>query len=213
MGGRIDIAQRGWQNVKHDHDHDHLVTKVRCMDLPDSDRGDFSCRLAIDSSSLFICYLLGYAEIISFWDKTYFFDMLKFLAWSKHGVLGYNFVVVLNVLVDIPVMNVLNTLRPRQNGRHFPDDNFKWIFLNKKVWIVINISLKSVPRGPMNNIPTLVQLMAWCRPGAKPLSEQMMVRLLTHICVTWPQWVKMTGTMMYCVFVLRFMLWFDSVST
>ena len=31
--------------------HDHLVTKVRCMDLPDSDRGDFSCRHAVDSSS------------------------------------------------------------------------------------------------------------------------------------------------------------------
>ena len=32
--------------------------------------------------------------------------------------------------------------------------------------------------------------MAWCRPGDKPLSESMMVRLLTHICVTRPQWVK-----------------------
>ena len=33
-------------------DLDHLVTKVRCEDLPDSDRGDFSCRRAVDSSSL-----------------------------------------------------------------------------------------------------------------------------------------------------------------
>ena len=33
-------------------DLDHLVTKVRCKDLPDSDRGDFRCRRAIDSSSL-----------------------------------------------------------------------------------------------------------------------------------------------------------------
>ena len=32
--------------------------------------------------------------------------------------------------------------------------------------------------------------MAWCRPGNKPLSEPMMVNLPTHICVTWPQWVK-----------------------
>ena len=31
-------------------DLDHLVTKVRCKDLPDSDRGDFSCRRAVDSS-------------------------------------------------------------------------------------------------------------------------------------------------------------------
>ena len=84
----------------------------------------------------------------------------------------------------------LNTLRPRQNGRHFPDDIFKWIFLNENVWISINISLKFVPRGPINNIPKLVQIMAWRRPGDKPLSEPMVVSLLTHICVTRPQWVK-----------------------
>ena len=41
----------------------------------------------------------------------------------------------------------LNTLRPRQNGRHFPDDIFKWIFLNQNVWISINILLKFLPRG------------------------------------------------------------------
>ena len=43
----------------------------------------------------------------------------------------------------------------------------------------------------VNNIPALVQIMAWHRPGDKPLSEPMMVRLPTHICVTRPQWVKM----------------------
>ena len=84
----------------------------------------------------------------------------------------------------------LNTLRPRQNGRHFPDDIFKWISLNENIWISINISLKLVPRGPINNIPTLVQVMAWRRPGDKPLTEPIVVRLLTHICVTRPQSVK-----------------------
>ena len=86
--------------------------------------------------------------------------------------------------------SAINTLRPRQNGWHFPDDIFKWIFLNENVWISISISLKFVPRGPINNIPTLVQVMAWRRPGDKPLSEPMMVRLPTHICITRPQWVK-----------------------
>ena len=32
--------------------------------------------------------------------------------------------------------------------------------------------------------------MAWCRPSDKPLSEPMMASLLTHICVTRPQWVN-----------------------
>ena len=78
----------------------------------------------------------------------------------------------------------VNTLRPGQNGRHFPDDIFKWIFLNENVWILINISLKFVPKGPINNIPTLVRVMAWRRPGNKPSSEPMMIRLLTHTYVS-----------------------------
>ena len=84
----------------------------------------------------------------------------------------------------------LNTLRPRPNDRLFPDDIFKWVFLNKNVWISIEISLKFVPKGPINDIPSLVQIMAWRRSGDKPLSEPMMVRLPTHVCVTRPQWVK-----------------------
>ena len=46
---------------------------------------------------------------------------------------------------------------------------------------------------PINNISALVQIMAWRRPGDKPLSEPMMVSLLTHICVTRPQWVNTLG--------------------
>ena len=84
----------------------------------------------------------------------------------------------------------VNTLRPRENGRQFTDDIFKCIFLYENVWIPIWISLKFVPKGPINNIPALVQIMAWGRPGDKPLSEPMMVRLPTHICVTRPQWVN-----------------------
>ena len=86
------------------------------------------------------------------------------------------------------------TLRPRQNGRHFADDIFKCIFLNENVWIPVRISLKYVPEGPFNNILALVQIMAWCWSGDKPLSEPMVVGLPTHICVTRPQWVKNTGT-------------------
>ena len=84
----------------------------------------------------------------------------------------------------------VNTLRPRQNGRHFPDNILKWIFFCENVWIKVEISLKFVPKGHINNIPALVQIIAWRRPGNKPLSEPMMVSLLTHICVTQPEWVN-----------------------
>ena len=88
------------------------------------------------------------------------------------------------------ITQTVNTLRPRQNGRHLADDIFNCIFVNENIWIPIKISVKFVPKGPIYNIPALVQIMAWRRPGDKPLSEPMMVNLPTHICVTRPQWVK-----------------------
>ena len=54
-----------------------------------------------------------------------------------------------------------NTLRPRQNGCRFADDTFKRIFLNENVRISIEISLKFVPKGPINNNQALVQIMAY----------------------------------------------------
>ena len=54
----------------------------------------------------------------------------------------------------------------------------------------MKLSLNFVPDGPINYIPALFQIMAWHRPGDKPLSETMMVSLLTQIYVTRPQWVE-----------------------
>ena len=122
------------------------------------------------------------------------------------------FILGLNVLTDIcdtlPMMDLkscsatycrmpcayahfpINSLRPRQNGRNIADDIFKRIFLNENVRIFIWILLKFVPKGPINNIPASIRIMAWRRPGDKPLFEPMMVRLTMHICVTRPQWVN-----------------------
>ena len=64
-------------------------------------------------------------------------------------------------------------------------------YLEWKLWTSLKISLKFVPMVRINNIPALVQIMAWRLPGAKLFYEPMMVSLLTHICVTRPQWVKL----------------------
>ena len=85
---------------------------------------------------------------------------------------------------------IINTLRQRQNGLHFADDIFQHIFLHENVWISLKISQNFVPKVSTNNIPALVQIMAWRRPGDKPLSQPIMVGLLTHICVIRPQWVN-----------------------
>ena len=91
---------------------------------------------------------------------------------------------------NLPSCNVhYMTLRPRQNGRHYADDIFKCIFLNESVWIPIKISLKFVPKVPINNIPALVQIMAWHRPG---------VYLYTNT-----RWGSRWGTWMSCFFVTK----------
>ena len=54
------------------------------------------------------------------------------------------------------------------------DDTFKYIFFDENDRILIRISLKFVPRSPVDNKPALVQVMAWRRTGDKPLLELMM---------------------------------------
>ena len=87
-------------------------------------------------------------------------------------------------LVTVLQIFCINTLGLRQDGRHFAEDIFKCIFLNENIWISIKISLKFVAKVWVNNIPVLVQIMAWRLPSDKPLSEAMVVSFLTHICVT-----------------------------
>ena len=53
------------------------------------------------------------------------------------------------------------------------DDIVKSIF-NESVWIPIPISLKFVPKGPIDYNSALVQVVAWHRAGEKPLPESML---------------------------------------
>ena len=73
-------------------------------------------------------------------------------------------------------ISTVNTLRPRQDGRYFADDVLKCIFLNEHVWIRLKIPLKFVPRGPINNIPALVQI------GLAPTRRQAIIWTNVGIC-------------------------------
>ena len=69
-----------------------------------------------------------------------------------------------------------NSSYPGQNGCYFTDDTFKSIFMNENFCILIRISLKLVPKVPINNNPTLVQIMAWRPIGDKSLFEPLLIR-------------------------------------
>ena len=58
---------------------------------------------------------------------------------------------------------MVNSFRPRQNKHSFADNRFKCIFLKENVLIsILKKSQKFIPKGPINNIPVVVQLM-FCR--------------------------------------------------
>ena len=74
-------------------------------------------------------------------------------------------------IVIICANGPVNTLRPRQNNRHFADI-FKLIFVDENVCILIPLTF--VSNGPVNNMPTLIHVMAWRRTCDKLLAEPMM---------------------------------------
>ena len=151
-----------------------------------------------DWSSLYQVMAFLSASRLSMTWTTAKLSMIKVL-WTRSQILVW--LNILNHTIPLKILlskwlkcfiwhERVNTLRPRQNGHYFADDIFKGILLNENVLISIKISLKFILKGPINNIAALVQVMAWRRPGDKPLSEPMMVSLLMHICVTRSQWVK-----------------------
>ena len=81
---------------------------------------------------------------------------------------------LLNLILDVSGWYQL--ISPAQNGRRLEDGISKCIFMNKKFCILIKISLKFVPKGPTDNNPALVWIMALCRIGEKTFSEPMLTQ-------------------------------------
>ena len=81
-----------------------------------------------------------------------------------------------HVFVMQHLVHFFNSSAPRTDkmAAILADGRFKYIFLNENDSIPIRISLKFVPRSPIDYKPALVQLMAWRRKGDKPLPESML---------------------------------------
>ena len=58
----------------------------------------------------------------------------------------------------------------------FADDIFNCIYAMKMKKVPIQVSLKYVPRSPIDNEAALIQVMARRRIGDKPLSEPMLTQ-------------------------------------
>ena len=73
------------------------------------------------------------------------------------------------------------------------DDIFKSIF-NESVWISITISLKFIPNGPIEYKSALVQVVAWHRPGEKPLITRINADPIHRRIYTAPGETRITKT-------------------
>ena len=131
-------------------------------------------------------------------------DLLQIMACHRTGhrhgyiyLMQYLHCIIVHICVTR--LRWVDSLRPRRNRRHFSDDIFKCIFLNGNIWISIKMSLKLVPKSPIKIIPALVQIMAWCWPGDKPLSEPMVVRSLKHMRHAGDEWVEKKTRMYFTV--------------
>ena len=61
------------------------------------------------------------------------------------------------------LMSFINRLRQILNCHSFADEIIKFITWYENQDILIQMSQKIVIKGPINNKPVLVQMMAWCQ--------------------------------------------------
>ena len=72
----------------------------------------------------------------------------------------------------------------------FADGIFKCIVVNEKFYILLKISLKFIPKGPIDNNPALVQVMVCAEQATSHYLNQWWPSSLMHICGTRGRWVK-----------------------
>ena len=153
----------------------NLLTKVN----PCLFRVNMTCYFCYDSLMWLIvkCISLKYQIVIKI-NFQYIIVAIKVGRWYRNAQcvsLHCMYVHGFQLSSERVMTDLINTLRPIQNGRHFADNIFKSIFLNENLWILNEISLKYVPCGLIDKMAALVQIMAWHRTGDKPLSEAILI--------------------------------------
>ena len=118
------------------------------------------------------------AENVSIWWRHHMNRLYIFLLTSVYTVSLHMSTLVVESHIATLLVNTthaiftcacFNSYPPGQNVRYFADDILKSIFLNEMICILIQISVKCVPEGPIDNKRALVKVMVWRRTGDKPL--------------------------------------------
>ena len=94
----------------------------------------------------------------------------------REGAIGTYFYIRAKLDFDSSTLKVTfdSPPTPGQNGHHFANI-FTCIFKDEKFFFIsMQMSNKFVTKGLIDNIPALVQIMAWRGTGDKPLFEQML---------------------------------------
>ena len=96
------------------------------------------------------------------------------------------------------IHKLVNSSTPGQNGRQFADDIFKCVFMNEKFCILIQVSLKSVLKGPIDN--TIVSGNGLVPNGSQAITNELMLTRFTDAYMRHDakrRWVKSIGEMLH----------------
>ena len=112
------------------------------------------------------------------------------IIWTNAGILligplGTNFS---QILIGIQPFSfnhfqcVINALRCEQNTRRYADDIFNSILLIEHVCILIEISLKFIPKSSVDNKAVWIQIRVLCPASSEPLPESAMAKFFGSTC-------------------------------
>ena len=109
--------------------------------------------------------------------------LVQIMAWHRRGaIISEPMMVSLLTHICVTQPQWINTFRPRQKGCHFADDIFRLVSSYEKCSLLIQISLRFVPNGPIDSMATLVQIMAWHQTGDKPWASYQIRKIAGCAC-------------------------------
>ena len=106
-----------------------------------------------------------------------------------------------------------NILKAIQYGRHFSDDIFKCISLNENIWISLKLSLKCVPKVPIDHIPAcdIYQWRIYASFGLNELTKlQIAIKLVSSAKLREQyriDWIPLNGAGAFFACVFYHVMW------